>query len=136
MYNVHNYVEFINTIFTRCVQILDEIYRIIHYIKTTPRLARPYKVTDELFDLSTMAMEYFKEKIEPTLPEITYFGEYTGFISQQRNNSFCGLCRNMHIPSYVPQPKDPKVRESSAALKHFAIEFVFLQEKKNANFIF
>ena len=31
-------------------------------------------MTDELFDLSTMAMEYFKENIEPTLPEITYFG--------------------------------------------------------------
>ena len=29
---------------------------------------------DELFDLTTMAMEYFKENIEPTLPEITYFG--------------------------------------------------------------
>ena len=40
----------------------------------TPNLGRPYKITDELCDLSTMAMEYFKEKIEPCLPEITYFG--------------------------------------------------------------
>lgn len=55
-------------------QILDEVYRVLHYIKVTPKLARPYKVTDELFDLSTMAMEYFKERIEPTLPEIPYFG--------------------------------------------------------------
>lgn len=39
----------------------------------TPVMTRPYKVTDELFDLSTMAMEYFKEHIEPTLPEINYF---------------------------------------------------------------
>lgn len=31
-------------------------------------------MTDELFDLTTMAMEYFKEHIEPALPEITYFG--------------------------------------------------------------
>lgn len=63
-------------------QILDEVYRILHYIKVTPKLARPYKVTDELFDLSTMAMEYFKEHIEPTLPEIAYFGtdflDFTG----------------------------------------------------------
>ena len=40
---------------------------------------------DELFDLSTMAMEYFKEHIEPTLPEITYFGadflDFTSFAS-------------------------------------------------------
>ena len=31
-------------------------------------------MTDELFDLTTMAMEYFKEKLEPNLPEITYRG--------------------------------------------------------------
>ncbi|XP_030765535.1 F-box only protein 28 [Sitophilus oryzae] len=54
-------------------EILDEVYSILHYIKTTSKLDLPYKVTDELFDLSTMAMEYFKEKIEPNLPEIAYF---------------------------------------------------------------
>ena len=43
---------------------------------------------DELFDLSTMAMEYFKEHIEPTLPEITYFGaDYLDF------TSFSGTCK-------------------------------------------
>ena len=52
---------------------LDEVYRILRYIKTTPALSRAYKVTDELFDLSSMAMEYFKEHIEPRLPEITCF---------------------------------------------------------------
>uniref|UniRef100_A0A8D8LIP0 F-box only protein 28 n=1 Tax=Cacopsylla melanoneura TaxID=428564 RepID=A0A8D8LIP0_9HEMI len=75
-------------------EILDEIYRIILYIKTTPRLARPYKVTDELFDLSTMAMEYFKEKIEPTLPEITYFGsdfiDIAPFPSSKNDSIACG----------------------------------------------
>ncbi|KAI5637438.1 f-box domain-containing protein [Phthorimaea operculella] len=55
-------------------EILDEVYSILAYLKTTTKLARPYKVTDELFDLTTMAMEYFKEHIEPNLPEITYFG--------------------------------------------------------------
>lgn len=54
-------------------EILDEVYRILHYIKVTSKLDLPYKVTDELFDLSTMAMEYFKETIEPNLPEIAYF---------------------------------------------------------------
>ena len=56
------------------IQILDEVFRILYYIASTHPLGRAYKVTDELFDLSTMAMEYFKENIEPTLPEITYFG--------------------------------------------------------------
>jgi len=55
-------------------EILDEVFRILSYIALTQPLGRAYKVTDELFDLSTMAMEYFKENIEPSLPEITYFG--------------------------------------------------------------
>ena len=55
-------------------EILDEVHRILRYVRNTPVLSRAYKVTDELFDLSTMAMEYFKEHIEPTLPEINYFG--------------------------------------------------------------
>lgn len=59
-------------------EILDEVHRILNYVQKTPVLSRAYKVTDELFDLSTMAMEYFKEHIEPTLPEINYFavGDY------------------------------------------------------------
>lgn len=38
-------------------------------------MERPYRVTDELFDLSTMAMEYFRDRIEPTLPGIAYFNK-------------------------------------------------------------
>jgi F-box protein 28 len=53
----------------------------------TQKLSRPYKVTDELFDLSTMAMEYFKEHIEPTLPEIAYFStdflDFTGTFASE-----------------------------------------------------
>lgn len=55
-------------------EILDEVFRILNYVASTNPPGRAYKVTDELFDLSTMAMEYFKENIEPSLPEITYFG--------------------------------------------------------------
>ncbi|KAH0560919.1 F-box only protein 28 isoform X1 [Cotesia glomerata] len=56
--------------------ILDEVNRVLHYIKVTPKLVKPYKVTDELFDLSSMAMEFFKEQIEPTLPEIACFSDF------------------------------------------------------------
>lgn len=78
-------------------EILDEVYNILHYIKITPKLAKPYKVTDELFDLSTMAMEYFKEKIEPDLPEIAYFG--TDFLNF--SNTFPGKCIPCKIHSYI-----------------------------------
>lgn len=54
---------------------MDEVYNVLNYIRTTPKLERPFKVTDELFDLSTMAMEYFKEHIEPNLPKIVYFSK-------------------------------------------------------------
>jgi len=70
-------------------EILDEVQRIMRYIRQSPNQhprnpKNPYiYMEDELFDLSTMAMEYFKEHIEPTLPEITYFGadflDFTSF---------------------------------------------------------
>ncbi|KAH9528090.1 uncharacterized protein LOC124494548 [Dermatophagoides farinae] len=53
-------------------EIIDEVHRILNYVKQTPVVNRAYKVTDELFDLSTMAMEYFKESIEPKLPDVNY----------------------------------------------------------------
>jgi len=85
-------------------EILDEVLRIIRYIQKAPtgqprNPKNPYiYMEDELFDLSTMAMEYFKEHIEPTLPEITYFGaDYLDFTSfsgtsppKRRSASGCG----------------------------------------------
>jgi F-box protein 28 len=71
-------------------EILDEVLHILNYVKSTPKLARPYKVTDELFDLSTMAMEYFKEKIEPALPEIAYFNsEFLNYTESSPKNYLC-----------------------------------------------
>ncbi|XP_035229645.1 F-box only protein 28-like isoform X2 [Stegodyphus dumicola] len=54
-------------------EIIDEVYRILKFIRNTSNLNEVYNITDELFDLSTMAMEYFKEHIEPALPGIKYF---------------------------------------------------------------
>ncbi|XP_050538256.1 F-box only protein 28-like [Daktulosphaira vitifoliae] len=77
-------------------EILDEVYKILHYIKVTKSLARPYKVTDELFDLSTMAMEYFRERIEPTLPEIRLFAndyhEFPSPLGPSNNRTFTSMC--------------------------------------------
>ncbi len=68
---------------------MDEVQRILSYIKTEQILGRAYKVTEELFDLSTMAMEYFKDHIEPRLPEITYFGtEFLDFATPFSSKDF------------------------------------------------
>lgn len=84
--------------------ILDEVYRILSYIKKTPSLGRAYKVTDELFDLSTMAMEYFREHIEPRLPEITCFG--SDFLDiTSRFSEGCGM-RSSSGSGRVSEPED------------------------------
>lgn len=76
-------------------EILDEVYNVLRHIRTTQKLQRPYKVTDELFDLSTMAMEYFKEKIEPSLPEIAYFNadflDFTGTFSSSGTQKYLAI---------------------------------------------
>lgn len=61
--------------FFRSLQILDEVYSVINYIRATPKLGRPYKITEELIDLSTMAMEYFKDHLEPTMPQFGLFSK-------------------------------------------------------------
>ena len=62
---------------------------------------------DELFDLSTMAMEYFKEHIEPTLPEITYFGadflDFTSFGSSSK--IFFKVLNKVLSPFSAPETK-------------------------------
>ena len=74
---------------------MDEVQRIMRYIRQAPKDQHPkrggaYVLEDELFDLTSMAMEYFKEHLEPTLPEITYFGadflDFTSFASEYINH--------------------------------------------------
>ena len=88
------------------LQILDEVFRILQYVEVTPNLSRPYELTVELSDLSTMATEYFKDHIEPLLPEIdlakdileligTFASEYCQFCwwkSALRSVKCTGLC--------------------------------------------
>jgi F-box protein 28 len=80
-------------------EILDEVQRIMRYIRHTSNLPPKGRTAyifmeDELFDLTTMAMEYFKEHIEPTLPEITYFGadflDFTSFATPTKRRSVSG----------------------------------------------
>lgn len=53
--------------------ILDEVYNTLNHIRNTPNNVRPHIITEELYDLSTMAMEYFKEHLEQHLPAIVNF---------------------------------------------------------------
>ncbi|XP_037947849.1 uncharacterized protein LOC119679736 [Teleopsis dalmanni] len=85
--------------------ILDEVYTILNYIKNTPVLERPYRVTDELFDLSTMAMEYFKDRIEPTLPGIAFNKDfYTMPSITQRSNLPLAVDIESDSSSSLPSP--------------------------------
>lgn len=51
------------------------MYNVLNCIRTTPMIGRPYKITEELIDLSTMAMEYFKDHLEPTMPQFGLFSK-------------------------------------------------------------
>ncbi|CAL1276022.1 unnamed protein product [Larinioides sclopetarius] len=107
-------------------EIIDEIYRILRYIRSTLCLNRAYKVTDELFDLSTMAMEYFKEHIEPSLPEISYLAhdlfEHSSFITPrsdlaiQRAQLMQLECTNIRKEANLP--KNDSVTKFQKQLKN------------------
>lgn len=60
----------------------------MNFVRANPNLGRPYKITEELIDLSTMAMEYFKDHIEPTLPQFGFFSkDFCGGSSQSKCKS-------------------------------------------------
>uniref|UniRef100_A0A672R6P0 F-box protein 28 n=1 Tax=Sinocyclocheilus grahami TaxID=75366 RepID=A0A672R6P0_SINGR len=48
-------------------QVIDEIYRVLRYVNSTRTPQRAHEVLQELRDISSMAMEYFDEKIVPIL---------------------------------------------------------------------
>ncbi|XP_051937091.1 F-box only protein 28 [Hippocampus zosterae] len=48
-------------------KVIDEIYRVLRYVNSTRAPQRAHEVLQELRDISSMAMEYFDEKIVPIL---------------------------------------------------------------------
>uniref|UniRef100_A0ACB8GAU3 F-box only protein 28 n=1 Tax=Sphaerodactylus townsendi TaxID=933632 RepID=A0ACB8GAU3_9SAUR len=48
-------------------KVIDEIYRVLRYVNSTKAPQRAHEVLQELRDISSMAMEYFDEKIVPIL---------------------------------------------------------------------
>ncbi|XP_019620242.1 PREDICTED: F-box only protein 28-like [Branchiostoma belcheri] len=48
-------------------KVVDEIYRVLWFINSTPSPPRAHELLQELRDISSMAMEYFDDKIAPTL---------------------------------------------------------------------
>lgn len=68
-------------------KVIDEIYRVLRYIQNTPTPPRAHEILQELRDISSMAMEYFDEKIAPALKQklgntsptisVTAHGTYT-----------------------------------------------------------
>lgn len=78
-------------------------------------------MTDELFDLTTMAMEYFKEHIEPNLPEITYFGtdffDITTAFSREYNHIF-------NYNAYAEEPSFAECLAQKIFISFLEIDFI------------
>ena len=49
-------------------KVIDEIFSVLQSLQTEEQPPRAYEILQELRDISSMAMEYFDEKIVPTLP--------------------------------------------------------------------
>lgn len=75
----------------RKLQFLDEVYNVLNYVRCppSPQFGRPYKITEELIDLSTMAIEYFKDHLEPTMPQFNcfYYGKTSTTNRKQLQNA-------------------------------------------------
>lgn len=61
-----------------CLQVIDEIYRVLRYVNSTRAPQRAHEVLQELRDISSMAMEYFDEKIVPILKKKLPGGDLSG----------------------------------------------------------
>lgn len=48
---------------------IDEIYRVLRFINNNPSPPRVHELLQELRDISSMAMEYFEEKVAPNLKQ-------------------------------------------------------------------
>ncbi|XP_074661369.1 uncharacterized protein LOC141914024 [Tubulanus polymorphus] len=97
--------------------ILDEVKRLLIYVKTASNqpLKIVYKVTEELMDLSTMAIEYFKDVIEPKLPN-----PYPNILSENTTLlSWAGLNFGYDTDDSVsPQRSPPVVQQSNLTVKY------------------
>lgn len=60
------------------LQVIDEIYRVLRYVNSTRAPQRAHEVLQELRDISSMAMEYFDEKIVPILKKKLPGGDLSG----------------------------------------------------------
>uniref|UniRef100_A0A182JPK9 F-box domain-containing protein n=1 Tax=Anopheles christyi TaxID=43041 RepID=A0A182JPK9_9DIPT len=114
-------------------KILDEVYSVLNYIRTSPSLDRPFKVTDELFDLSTMAMEYFKEHIEPNLPDIAYFTNSTkSFAALETSSSILSRDTSHSNSSSPPQSNmvlRKGIRKIKQGMKRYNNQLTFLRSE-------
>ncbi|KAM9317252.1 F-box only protein 28 [Gastrophryne carolinensis] len=59
-------------------KVIDEIYSVLRYVNSTRSPQRAHEVLQELRDISSMAMEYFDEKIVPILKKKLPGSEVSG----------------------------------------------------------
>lgn len=81
---------------TTMVQVLDEIYRVLKFVRASPNPPRAHELLQELRDISSMAMEHFDEKIVPSLrerkPETSMENGSSGSLNEAEK-----LCRSLGV---------------------------------------
>ncbi|XP_035028717.1 F-box only protein 28 isoform X1 [Hippoglossus stenolepis] len=89
-------------------KVIDEIYRVLRYVNSTRAPQRAHEVLQELRDISSMAMEYFDEKIVPILkkklPGADLSGRLIGSTPGNRHVFLLAPKRRLHLHSDVAGP--------------------------------
>ncbi|XP_039320158.1 F-box only protein 28 isoform X2 [Saimiri boliviensis] len=74
-------------------KVIDEIYRVLRYVNSTRAPQRAHEVLQELRDISSMAMEYFDEKIVPILKRKLPGSDVSGRLMGSPPALYCVLWR-------------------------------------------
>jgi len=100
-----------NTLSSDTGKVIDEIFRVLRFIQTNPQPPRIAELLQELRDISSMAMEFFEERIVPNLKtkmqtsnalicRSASLGSYTSF----GHRAMLSLPSSPTGPSYSPTP--------------------------------
>ena len=88
-------------------RVIDEIFSVLRTIQADENPPRAYEILQELRDISSMAMEYFDEKIVPGLPcPVSPFKGHSSFISGMAGivSSGSGFSLSVRYPSLDTPP--------------------------------
>ncbi|KAM4680911.1 F-box only protein 28 isoform 1-T1 [Amazona ochrocephala] len=88
-------------------KVIDEIYRVLRYVNSTRAPQRAHEVLQELRDISSMAMEYFDEKIVPILKRKMPGSDVSGRLIGTAPGFRMRRCKRRKVKRVLPKIPGP-----------------------------